>query len=810
MGKTKGRLILVSKCDDTSDPSCFRPIALTSTIGKLFHKILARRFEKFCLANGLIDPAIQKGFLHQVSGAVEHISSVNCIINQAQELNLPLHITFLDLQNAFGSVPHQLISDILHMVRIPASVIQYVVDSYSKLQAYVHTRCWDTPHFPIRQGVFQGDTMSPIIFLLAMSPLLHLASSWSFQGFKSLLTIPESDQLPPVSSSIYILWDEPQSPEPSGWYKATVSDHFLNGNSAITYYDGQTESLNLRQAKWIYARKNGKAFITSEDKLPNPPKSSPAAQPKFATGQEHKAKAFADDLTIINSNKTDHQSSLLQMDLACRDLGMKLKPQKCVSLSIEKGKFEPNSSFPLLDGSTRSISDAPTKFLGQTIAKTPSATRKSASAKFSAFFNDSLHKIDIRPVRGEIKLWILRHYLIPSSHFHLMVNQILPSTISTLEDTITKYIKKWLKLPRNATQAIIFHPSVTKIPTLSSAQIKAKLCLLASLSLSTDPAILEINSIINDQQFLTRNFIPSEAHELFRSLDPLQPKKVLKNSIRKAIIEKEKQKWNEKLSTLQVQGKFSDIVSLEEDTGIWNRIIDGLPKGQLAFLLKAGSDTLPTPMNLHRWHLRVSSSCPLCSQHSCTTAHILSGCPKALEDGRYTWRHDSVLLCIYQNLRNLLSPGPPLSLYVDLPGLRASEVPQATIPPQVIVTSSRPDLVVIQDGKIRMLELTVCGNTSEALKAANTRKSRKLDYLHLVSDLQNKGWEVDYQTIEIGALGHHLPSAPASLSTKWPKLCPLTWKKILVDASTIAINCSQSIFLSRSTSPWPTNKALLT
>ena len=163
--------------------------------------------------------------------------------------NLPLHITFLDLQNAFGSVPHQLISDILHMVRIPASVIQYVVDSYSKLQAYVHTRCWDTPHFPIRQGVFQGDTMSPIIFLLAMSPLLHLASSWSFQGFKSLLTIPESDQLPPVSSSIYILWDEPQSPEPSGWYKATVSDHFLNGNSAITYYDGQTESLNLRQAK---------------------------------------------------------------------------------------------------------------------------------------------------------------------------------------------------------------------------------------------------------------------------------------------------------------------------------------------------------------------------------------------------------------------------------------------------------------------------------------------------------------------------------------------------------------------------------
>ena len=40
--------------------------------------------------------------------------------------------------------------------------------------------------------------------------------------------------------------------------------------------------------------------------------------------------------------------------------------------------------------------------------------------------------------------------------------------------------------------------------------------------------------------------------------------------------------------------------SLGEETKIWSRIVDGLLKGQLPFLLKAGSDTLPTPMNLYR------------------------------------------------------------------------------------------------------------------------------------------------------------------------------------------------------------------
>ena len=60
-------------------------------------------------------------------------------------------------------------------------------------------------------------------------------------------------------------------------------------------------------------------------------------------------------------------------------------------------------------------------------------------------------------------------------------------------------------------------------------------------------------------------------------------------------------------------------------------------------------------------------------------------------------------------------------------------------------------------------ELTVCGNTQEAITAAQSWKANKTEYLGIVSDLYRLGWIANYGTIEIGALGHYNPSAPPTL-----------------------------------------------
>jgi len=69
----------------------------------------------------------------------------------------------------------------------------------------------------------------------------------------------------------------------------------------------------------------------------------------------------------------------------------------------------------------------------------------------------------------------------------------------------------------------------------------------------------------------------------------------------------------------------------------------------MSFLLRSGYDTLPSPANLHTWGLREHTSCHLCGGRG-TTAHILSGCKTALQQGRYRWRHDQVLAVLADSL----------------------------------------------------------------------------------------------------------------------------------------------------------------
>ena len=114
---------------------------MTSVIPKLFHKILAKRLESYLLQNGIVNPSIQKGFLSGINGTAEHIFTTTAILDNAVQHGSPLIVTFLDLQNTFGSVAHELTTDILTHIKLPDNLVSYKYsDGYSKLTEYVKTK----------------------------------------------------------------------------------------------------------------------------------------------------------------------------------------------------------------------------------------------------------------------------------------------------------------------------------------------------------------------------------------------------------------------------------------------------------------------------------------------------------------------------------------------------------------------------------------------------------------------------------------------------------------------------------------------
>ena len=79
-------------------------------------------------------------------------------------------------------------------------------------------------------------------------------------------------------------------------------------------------------------------------------------------------------------------------------------------------------------------------------------------------------------------------------------------------------------------------------------------------------------------------------------------------------------------------------------------------------------------------------------------------------------------------------------LYGDLTGYWANESPWETIPPELLCTTGRPDIVIVTSEKVIMMELTVPSNTSESLRQAHARKIAKENYQMLQTDLEDKGF----------------------------------------------------------------------
>ena len=188
---------LIHKKGSTEEPSNFRMIALSNTIGKLFHLIISKRTTNYVISNKMIDPFLQKGFIPGINGCVDHNLVMDEIIKDAKMKRRTVHITFFDLADAFGSVPHQLIFDTFKRLHMQEQIIKYLKCFYSNLMSKVVTTEFDSEEFKFKRGVTQGDPYSPIVFLMAFQPILDYLYSQKSSGYNlnntDIITLPYAD-----------------------------------------------------------------------------------------------------------------------------------------------------------------------------------------------------------------------------------------------------------------------------------------------------------------------------------------------------------------------------------------------------------------------------------------------------------------------------------------------------------------------------------------------------------------------------------------------------------------------------------------
>ena len=101
----KAQITAIYKKNDKSDPGNYRPVSLTSVIGKLMESVLRERLMSYLKKNDLLSSK-QFGFINRRLTTLQFIKVLENWTYEIENRN-ELDVIYFDFKKAFDTVPHR-------------------------------------------------------------------------------------------------------------------------------------------------------------------------------------------------------------------------------------------------------------------------------------------------------------------------------------------------------------------------------------------------------------------------------------------------------------------------------------------------------------------------------------------------------------------------------------------------------------------------------------------------------------------------------------------------------------------------------
>ncbi len=168
---TTGKTVLCQKDPQKGNVvDNYRPISCLPIMWKLMTGVIADRVYKVLEENDTL-PTEQKGCKKKSRGTKDQLLIDKMILTDCRKRQKNLAMAWVDYKKAYDMVPHSWIIECLKMAQVPQNVTSFLERSMRNWKTELTSCGASLGTVDIKRGIFQGDSLSPLIFVICMIPM---------------------------------------------------------------------------------------------------------------------------------------------------------------------------------------------------------------------------------------------------------------------------------------------------------------------------------------------------------------------------------------------------------------------------------------------------------------------------------------------------------------------------------------------------------------------------------------------------------------------------------------------------------------
>ena len=126
------------------------------------------------MENENLFPEEQKGCRRKSRGTKDQLLIDKAVLKDCRTMRTNLAMVWIDYRKAYDFVPHSWILECLDMLAIAENIRKFLENSMKNWKLWLASIGVDLCKIDVNRGIFQGNSLSPLIFIICMIPLSFL------------------------------------------------------------------------------------------------------------------------------------------------------------------------------------------------------------------------------------------------------------------------------------------------------------------------------------------------------------------------------------------------------------------------------------------------------------------------------------------------------------------------------------------------------------------------------------------------------------------------------------------------------------